>query len=178
MTGAAADPAVALSRRIESVFEAIALGRMRGLPVMNAALRVEAVGFQRWQEDWIGVLLTPWFMNAMLLPGAEGAWAPVAVGTVREHRLPSGSYAFIRGHEPGLGDYESCSLFSPMFEFETQEAARATARAALNALLLSEAEDQDRAAQRAPERVMEARLQQPMSRRDLLRGAFLRGGRR
>lgn len=172
---AAADPAVALSRRLEAVFESIARGRMRGLAVMNNALRVEAVGFCRWQEDWIGVLVTPWFMNAMLLPGAEGAWAPAAVGAVREHRLPSGTYAFIRGREPELGEYESCSLFSPMFQFETQEAARATAQAALQALLRPEAEDQGQAAQRAPEGVMEARLHQPMSRRDLLRGAFLRG---
>jgi hypothetical protein len=29
----------------------------------------EAVGFRHWRDGWYGVLITPWFMNLIGLPG-------------------------------------------------------------------------------------------------------------
>ncbi len=48
--------------------------------------------------------------------------------------FPAGVFEFIGGRDPALGDYQACSLFSPMFEFTDQHGARATALAALDAL--------------------------------------------
>jgi [NiFe] hydrogenase assembly HybE family chaperone len=48
--------------------------------------------------------------------------------------FPGGVFEFIGAREPTLGEYQACSLFSPMFEFADQREARATARAALDAL--------------------------------------------
>ena len=38
--------------------------RGRDMPFYNERLGVEAVGFQAWDGDVIGVLITPWFLSA------------------------------------------------------------------------------------------------------------------
>jgi hypothetical protein len=91
-----------------------------------------------------------------------------------------------------------CSLFSPVFEFQTQEAAVATAKAVMEGLMdkanraeiptqlqeirkIRGGEDgapgvdaiaEGEAGQRP---TLTERITQPMSRRDILRGAFLAG---
>lgn len=129
--------------RLESVFLTIQQQRMADMPLLNPALRVEALAFAPWREDWAGVLITPWFMNLMLLPQQGHVWREVAAGQTCVHAFPSGEYAFVAGHEPALGDYQSCSLFSPMFEFPDQANARATALAAMSHLFVAEAAAQD-----------------------------------
>lgn len=54
---------------VKAVFEHIAVMRMRGLPIVNPALGVEALSFRRWAGEWLGVLITPWSLSLMLLPG-------------------------------------------------------------------------------------------------------------
>ena len=123
-------PAVALER----AFETVRRERMHDVPVLNAALAVEAVGFRAWREHWLGILITPWFMNLVLMPRVAAAWHPIGERESRHHVFPAGVFEFIGGREPTLGDYQSCSLFSPMFEFADQREARSTALAALDAL--------------------------------------------
>ena len=57
------------------------------------------------------------------------------VGATQNHVLPSGSYEFVTGYEESIGFFESCSLFSPMFDFTDQETAELTAKEALRALM-------------------------------------------
>jgi len=121
--------------RVEAAFARIARTRMADVPVCNPALRVEAVGFQRWQDEWLCILITPWALNLMLLPGGGSAFRAIWPGDSQWWQFPSGAYEFLGNREPGLGPYQMCSLFSPVFEFASQEAARDTARAALAALL-------------------------------------------
>jgi [NiFe] hydrogenase assembly HybE family chaperone len=123
-------PAVALER----AFETVRRERMHDVPVLNDALAVEAVGFRPWREHWLGVLITPWFMNLVLMPRVAVAWQPIGERESRYHVFPAGVFEFIGGREPTLGDYQSCSLFSPMFEFADPGEARATALAALESL--------------------------------------------
>ncbi len=131
---------------------------MCDLPVVNATLSVQAVGFNRFNEDWLGILITPWFMNLMLLPGPNSHWGEQQPGTKIEKNFPYGTFEFTLGSEMQLGTYALCSLFSPMFQFENQAAALTAAQAALQGLL----------AESAPRIV---------SRRDLLRGAIGNGKR-
>jgi [NiFe] hydrogenase assembly HybE family chaperone len=121
--------------RLEALFGAIHDRRMRGLPFVNEALRVEAVGFRRWEGRWLGVLITPWFMSLVLLPDESGRWDSVPVRETRRYAFPAGEFEFIGGFEPSFGEYQSCSLFSPVFEFLQHDVAQATAEAALAALL-------------------------------------------
>ena len=123
-------PAAAL----EDAFRRIAQQRMAGVPIVNPALRVEAVGFRPWAQHWLGVLVTPWFMNLWLMPRQSAHWTPVAAGKTRHHVFPAGVFEFIGGYEASVGDYQACSLFSPMFDFHDHAAARDTATAALLAL--------------------------------------------
>lgn len=124
------NPSAALERR----FAAIWHGPMAGLPMVNAQLRVQAVGFRPWGPHWLGVLVTPWFMNLVLMPRELLQWVPLAERESRFHAFPAGVFEFIGGHDEEIGAYQACSLFSPMFEFNSPEQAAATGLAALQAL--------------------------------------------
>jgi [NiFe] hydrogenase assembly HybE family chaperone len=119
---------------LERAFRAIEQRQMRDMPMRNPALSVEAVGFRPWSDHWLGVLITPWFMNLMLMPRVSAKWQPIGERETRHYVFPAGVFEFIGGRDPALGDYQACSLFSPMFEFADQPGARDTAAAALDAL--------------------------------------------
>lgn len=150
-------------RRLEIAFDRIARTRMAGLPFLNPRLHVEAVGFREWEGQWLGVLVTPWSINLVLLP-ASGPWPRLSTGAERFVDLPAGRFRFIAGFDAALGEYHACSLFSPALEFADQEAARATALAALRAL-----QDPAGAEHGAPRCA-------PLSRRDFLRGGRMEAG--
>jgi [NiFe] hydrogenase assembly HybE family chaperone len=101
---------------------------------VNSALAVEAVGFAPWEGHWLGVMVTPWFMNLMLLPRDPASWQPLAQGDKRKYRFPAGIYDFIGASDPSIGEYQVCSLFSPVLEFEDQATARLVAQLARAAL--------------------------------------------
>ncbi|MDR3514658.1 MAG: [NiFe]-hydrogenase assembly chaperone HybE [Azospirillaceae bacterium] len=138
--------------------------RMRALPIYNPALEIEAVGFQPWPGGSIGIMITPWFMNTVLLPRG-GADRHPGEGSTHRVILPSGSYEFVAAWIEGVGMIRNCSLFSPMTDFVDQRAARLTAEAALTALLTAEGNAVP--TQAAPPRETPAAI----SRRQLLRGA-------
>ena len=151
------------SARLEAAFTRIWKTRMTGLPFLNDRLRVEAVGFRPWQGEWLGALVTPWFVNLVLLPG-EGEWTPLAQGGERIVSLPAGGFRFVAGHDEEIGEYHACSLFSPAQEFADHDTARAVAAASLEALF-DPANDETRRAAEAPPR-------SPVSKRDFLQGRF------
>jgi [NiFe] hydrogenase assembly HybE family chaperone len=146
---------------------------------------VEAVGFAPWDEHWLGVMLTPWFMNLTLLPRNARAWQPLAIGAKRRYTFPAGEYEFVGANDAAVGAYQVCSLFSPMHEFADQETARLVATLAREALFdaanaavaempaagLSPAADPPAAP--GPLAQLEQRLDAPLSKRNFLRGRFL-----
>ena len=138
---------------------------MADLPVYNHRLAVEAIGFQRHGDGWLGIMATPWFMNAVLTPAHSGAWNDIRDGIKVTSALPSGTYEFVAGHIDGIGTILNCSLFSPMFEFEEQEAVVEAAMAAMGALL-----DPEEASEPAPPPPPPPPAE--VSRRHLLRGSF------
>jgi [NiFe] hydrogenase assembly HybE family chaperone len=160
--------------RLEAAFRDIHGQRMRGLPFVNEALQVEAVNFQRWEGRWLGALITPWFMNLVLLPDAPAAWRSLALRAEASYEFPAGVFEFIGGFEPAIGEFQSCSLFSPMFEFEGQDAARATAAAALAALFdgRSRAGAEGPGTRRLEQTAAEPAATAPVSKRDFLRGRW------
>ena len=156
------------SARIEAAYSRIWRTRMRGLPFLNASLRVEAVGFRAWEGEWLGALVTPWSLNLVLTPGA-GDWTALASGAERFVTLPAGRFRFIAGHDEDLGEHHACSLFSPVQEFADHATAVAVARAALDALFdAGHAADGQAAARPGAER--------PVSKRDFLHGRFAGSG--
>lgn len=148
---------------IEEIFRTIHKQKMQEVPMCNPALQVQAVGFQRWQNYLCGILITPWFMNLMLLPlGADLTTSQVS-GSKRMLAFPSGQYEFIFGSLPELPAFEVCSLFSPMQDFSSQAMALETAQLILTALRSS-------AEGAAPK--TETTPPTALSRRQLLRGVM------
>lgn len=176
------------SDRLGAAFRAAAV-RMIGLDVVNPALAVEAVDFAPWEGHWLGVMLTPWFMNLMLLPGDPGAWQPLATGAKRRYGFPAGEYEFVGANDAELGAYQVCSLFSPVLEFADHETARLVAtlaRAALFDAANAEVVEMpaanltpaaEPAAEPGPIAQIGQKLDAPLTKRNFLRGRFLGANR-
>lgn len=108
---------------------------MHDVPICNSRLQVEAVGFQRTAEGhWAGVMITPWAINLLCLPGQEAGWPVLAACSKHDWKFSSGDYEFTVAEEESMGNYHLCSLFSPALEFESHETARLTALAVVRAL--------------------------------------------
>lgn len=159
--------------RVRDTFEHIWRTRMADVAIVNPNLRVDIVGWRAWKGEWLGVLVTPWSISLMLLPGVGGCFRSLAMGERQSWPFPSGVYDFIGGNEVGLGAYQVCSLFSPVQRFVSQDEAVATAQAAMDALLRAEPGEGLAAAQLETARV-EVR---PGVKRGMSRRMFLRGGR-
>lgn len=181
------------SESLETLFRDIQQTRMAGIPILNPALSVQAVGFRPWENDWLGVLITPWFMNLILLP-AEAQSAGLALGAKLKISFPSRDYTFMVNELDGIGRCLTHSLYSPMFMFTNQAdallmaeqaltnlgtadtAALAEEDAALDKYLNKEGmfERQEASAALPVAACKQARqvVAQPISRRDLLMGKF------
>ncbi len=125
------------AKHLQEIFARIHAERMEGIPILNPKLTVEVVGTRSWHDHTLTALITPWSINLMLLPAGEedcAAWKSLQLGSNVVHRFPAGRFDFLVGEEDGIGRYQMCSLFSPVLEFEDQEAARVAAAAALQAL--------------------------------------------
>ena len=111
----------AVEQKLEAVFNDIAETRMAGLPICNPAVRVQAVGFREWQEHWVGVLVTPWTLSLVLMPGDKAPLKTLGSDEKMSWEFPSGKYEFMGLNEPALGTCQTCSLISPVVDFERHE---------------------------------------------------------
>ena len=196
---------------LESVFNHIYKERMHDIPIINNKIEVRAIGFQQWQNSYLCIMITPWFMNLMLLPGETENWDDMQETSANRHTFPSGNYEFLVGYEADIGKYQMCSLFSPMFEFADNAAAVETAEVAIKELMNLEnieeadidsrqleaiwngSEDhpdktttdkpaantaqstpaEEKISQTEPPLSLSEKMQKPISRRRLLRGALM-----
>lgn len=122
---------------IESAFRRILGERMAGMPMLNPALHVAAVGFYKVDDsEWRGAVVTPWCLNLLLLPARADWKFPLAHARVFRH-YAAGDFAFLGNSAAGLGEYLACPLFHDMQQFADHETAVMTARASLIALDLA-----------------------------------------
>jgi [NiFe] hydrogenase assembly HybE family chaperone len=168
--------------RLVADFREVWNSRMRDLPMVNTALHVEAVGFRAHEGRWLGVLISPWFMNLILLPGTDGDWSDLRPGTKEVLTFPSGEYEFLHNVREMVGGYKACSLFSPMTEFASQMQATEVARAVIAALFDGENRaETDRAAEIRAARLAETAPASPPvavvpSRRAVITGGLASEG--
>ena len=84
-------------------FEHVATTRMADVPIVNPAVGVEAVGFERTDEGFLGVLVTPWFISLVLLPLEGDDWRDRKIGSEITHSFASGNYVFqVAGEAPDV----------------------------------------------------------------------------
>ncbi|KUM27562.1 hydrogenase accessory protein HypC [Mesorhizobium loti] len=158
------NPAHALGLRIEARYRHVQATAMADIPICNPALGIAATGFRTHGDRAFGIVTTPWFMKLVAADMPDGRpAAPAAVGTTVRIGLPAGEVDFIAGELDAVGRVDSCSLFSPVFEFATMEAALEIAEEAICVFF-------DPGALEPPPTPPDA-----VNRRDLLCGRFFRG---
>ncbi|MER2566978.1 MAG: [NiFe]-hydrogenase assembly chaperone HybE [Myxococcaceae bacterium] len=149
-------------------YRAIAV-EMAELPIVNPRLSVDALGFREWNGGHAGIVVTPWFMNVVIvLP--EGSQV-VEPGTRVARQFPAGQLEFVTSVIDGVGPIEGCSLISPMGQFRDMPHALEVARDAASALFTAPVTKE-------PTPVVESAPAKPEpapSRRDLFRRAFSLG---
>jgi [NiFe] hydrogenase assembly HybE family chaperone len=171
------------SPRLNAAYRAIAR-RMDGLAFVNPAIDVEAVAFAPWESHWLGAMVTPWCINLMLLPRDASAWTSLPQGKKLRYVFPAGEYEFISSRDDAIGEYQMCSLISPVLELPDHATACQVAALARAALLdpanapQPEAPKAGEGADLPPGPLAQIRehATAPMTKRDFLRGRFLRGG--
>lgn len=126
------DPTAFLESHYRMVWET----RMRDMPFVNPALQVAAVGFCRQRGDWLGVMVTPWFLNLFLISGGGELWGDIPAGERRYLELPCGTLQFIADDDPDIGPYQYCPLIAPVSNLPGMEVALTTARQAMTAVLV------------------------------------------
>ncbi len=121
---------------LESAFERINHESMQDIPIVNRMLKVQALGFQEYAGRTMGVIITPWLMNLLLLPGEEDNWDELQLGDKQSLDFPSSSYRFLLNEIEGVGRFLAHSLYSPMHEFINQDHAIAAAESFLDRLMV------------------------------------------
>lgn len=158
---------------LEAAFRRIAATRMADMPINHPRLVVEALGFRPWEGKWLGVLVTPWAVNLVLLPESDTEFETLAIDRRQTWRFPSGEYDFMGGDEEECGAFQFCSLVSPIPEegIPDQAAARSLAAEVLVRLFADPADEVVMApAQReTPTRKL---FSGPLSRRGFLSGGL------
>lgn len=139
-------------------FRVIERERMAGLPLCNPALDVEALGFRAFEDHRLGVLVTSWCMNLVLLSD-DDAWREWEQGSKSEWTFPAGPHEFTTCGDDALPTYLSAVLFRTVQDFPDQATARAVAVEVMERLF-AEPEPARNALENA----------KPVTRRALLRG--------
>jgi len=139
---------------------------MRPLAIYNHALTVEAVAFEVRDGRWCGVLVTPWCMNLVALPGAADDWSSLVPGAEIELNYPAGNYACRLSMPENGVQHLSLPLFTSVAGFTDQATARLVAGEIMRRLHQSAPAPVDPIAAE----LARSGLQRPLSRRALLRG--------
>ena len=172
-------------KKLEAEFTEIWHAKMRDVPMVNRALEIRGVGFRMHEGRPLGVLISPWFMNLVLLAGEGDDWSGLTPGRKEVIAFPSGTYEFTHNSREMIGGYKACSLFSMMSEFRTQADAVDVARAVMQALFDPENRaETDRAAdiraareaELAAAEAAEAPIDPRPSRRAVISGGLAQGG--
>jgi [NiFe] hydrogenase assembly HybE family chaperone len=139
------DAARAIGAQLAEIYRRIWTVSMRDVPICNAALEVEAVGFRAYGRAAVGIVLTPWFMNLVIVDSVRESNLPAGIGAMTSVALPAGEVECVGAWLDGFGLLRACSLFSPMFDFAEMAVARTVAEEAMKALFArpSESESPD-----------------------------------
>jgi [NiFe] hydrogenase assembly HybE family chaperone len=135
--------------------------KMRGLPMYNAELQIEAVGFALRDGRLTGVLLTPWCMNLVVLPDESDKWHKLPHGKTVDIEFPSGRHNCLLSAPEGIVPHLSLPLFTTVQDFADQDTARRVAEETLRLLYLDATDGQ-------PVSQDGSRSGRTMSRRNLL----------
>ncbi len=171
-------------QKLEKAFLKVQLEQMQNVPILNDALKVEATAFIKYKDNCLGILITPWFMNVVLLSDKPEVEQKLEIGSKQEHKFPSGSYEFTVNEVDGVGYYQSHAIYSPMMDFNNQTDAKIKADEFMTQLLMDNAQVEEGVDKERLQRFLNGEEMQdiqiseigeknkPLSRRDILQGKF------
>ena len=99
------------------------LGAGTGEIPVNPRLKCTSVNFCHYRGDWLGVVITPWLMDLVLLPGGGELWGDIPQGQRRYVNLPQGTVAFSAAESPELGSYQHAPLVASVATLPDMAAA-------------------------------------------------------
>ena len=125
MSGAALLPVAGVALHIDNPASLLerCFAEHRNQPAVNPSLTCHAVAFSRYRGDWLGVLITPWFMDLFLLPGGGDLWGDIPAGQRRYVELPGGTVPFTAADDPMIGPYQHSPLVAPVSTLPDMAAA-------------------------------------------------------
>lgn len=106
---------------VEAAFTRVAEQSMHDLSFLHPTMPVHASEFSLFDGQWVGVVITPWMLSAIILPGPEQYWPHRVVGDKVGLILPYGEMTYTVGELDGLTQYVACSLMSPLEKKMTPE---------------------------------------------------------
>lgn len=92
----------------------VAAGEMHDLPFVHPQMPVYVTPCTLFEGQWLGSVVTPWMLSLLIFPGPQQYWPRRKVGERIGLQLPYGEMTFTVGELPGIGQYLSCSLMSPL----------------------------------------------------------------
>ncbi|MCP4487918.1 MAG: [NiFe]-hydrogenase assembly chaperone HybE [Gammaproteobacteria bacterium] len=144
-----------IATTIEKTFTKIHLQNMQGIPILNPAIEIQAVGFQHYRGRVLGVIITPWLMNVVILPAEDEDWSHIELGHKQPRKFPSKILKFMVNHIEGIGSCQTHSLYSPMRDFACHEQALNMALDFLETLMIEkELTEEDRVDEELLGRIM------------------------
>jgi [NiFe] hydrogenase assembly HybE family chaperone len=120
---------------VTSTFEDILQESMKDVPILNNRLQVETLGFQMYENRIMGIVITPWLMNLVMLPNDEDDWSELELGKKQPIEILGRTYKFMVNEVEGIGKCKTHSLYSPMHEFNSHNHALKVARDFLEDLM-------------------------------------------
>lgn len=127
-----------------AMYRRLAQEPMQGNGVKNPVLSVDIAGFRRYRGDWLGAVVTPWFVRLFLLPGGGELWRELAQeqesNATADERLrvefPAGDLEFLAEHDPSaeVPAFFWCPVFASVERIASQEEALTLAMATFNSL--------------------------------------------
>lgn len=132
-----------VANTLERVFTTILNEQMRGIPILNHAIKIQAVGFRAYEGRILGILITPWVMNVVLLPGENEDWSGFELGKKQPQNFPGGTYKFMINEIDEIGTCQTHSLYSPMHEFTSHAQAVSAAGNFLEKLMSDRHPDEE-----------------------------------
>jgi [NiFe] hydrogenase assembly HybE family chaperone len=116
-------------------FQVLYEEHMRDLPIVNKRIDVEGFGFREFGAHQLGALITPWFMNLVLLP-SDDEWRGSAQGETSTIEFPSGPVEFTVSRDDELGTYLTAVLRQSVADLPDPPTARKVAEQGVRELFL------------------------------------------
>ncbi|AAU38966.1 hydrogenase-2 assembly chaperone [[Mannheimia] succiniciproducens] len=103
------NPAELFQTEMEKVAE-----NMKDLPFYREDIPCFCPKFVQFENQWIGMALTPWMLSVLVLPGPNQQWKARTVGDKIALAFPYKTLNFTVSSLDNVPQYLSCSLHSPL----------------------------------------------------------------